>query len=254
MEDAVSALKAVIFDVDGTLVEFKYDAKEVSKRVRTFILCNGMPEDLFKPDEPLSDNIERLKVYLIQKGDKEHLLELKDGVEKIMLKYEMKAVRSTRMLEGVEETLNELRAKGLQLTVLSNAGSLSLGYLLRRFNLEDRFDHIVSRDECEAMKPSPDGVKKLLELVGAKNDEVVLVGDSVIDMMAAQRAGVMPVGVASGARTAPELKKAGAAFVLESVVELPSLLDDLKRGKAPKSVVAQSSLKTASRSDVTKDL
>lgn len=251
---SIMPIKAVILDMDGTVVEFRYNAGKAKKDLRSFIVLQGIPDDIFYEDEPLALNVDRIMRYLLERNELGKVAALKDGVEKITNKYEMAAARCTEVLDGAREALKTLCDEGYKVAIYTNSGRRALETVLKRFDLGNCFELVLTRNEVTRMKPHPDGVQKALEAFKVGPDEAVFVGDSVIDMMAAQRAGVMPVGVASGARTAPELKKAGAAFVLGSVVELPSLLDDLKNGKAEHAVKAQSGAKLASGSDVIKDL
>jgi phosphoglycolate phosphatase-like HAD superfamily hydrolase len=95
---------------------------------------------------------------------------------------------------------------------------------MKRFELGDCFQLVLTRNEVTKMKPHPDGVHKALEVLQVRPEETVFVGDGVIDMMAAVKAGVHPIGVVSGAKGEKELRAAGATHVIHSIKFLPALL------------------------------
>jgi pyrophosphatase PpaX len=223
-------IKAVILDMDGTVVEFRYNAGKAKKDLKAFITLQGIPDDIFYDDEPLAINVDRIKKFLLEKGDLSKVEILKDGVEKITTKYEMAAARSTTVFEGAREAIQKLYDMGLKVAVFTNSGRKALETIIKRFELESCFSCVLSRDEVRRMKPHPDGIEKALEdlKVGAK--EAMFVGDSVIDMLAATKAGVHAVGVVSGLRGENELRVAGAKHIIHSISDLPQFIKDFPDG------------------------
>jgi HAD superfamily hydrolase (TIGR01509 family) len=220
-------IKAVILDMDGTVVEFRYNAGKVKKDLRSFIVLQGISDDMFYEDEPLALNVDRIMKYLKENNELNKIETLKDGVEKITTKYEMAAARCTEVLEGAREALKKLCDEGYKVAVFTNSGRKALETVLKRFELGNCFELIITRDEVQRLKPHPEGVQKALDIFKVKPGEAVFVGDSVIDMMAAVQAGVHPIGVVSGAKGEKELREAGASEVIHSIKDLPALLDTL---------------------------
>ena len=217
-------IKAVILDMDGTVVEFRYNAGKAKKDLRSFIVLQGIPDDMFYEDEPLALNVDRIMKYLLDRKQLSKVAALKDGVQKITHKYEMAAARSTEVLDGAREALKNLCDKGYRVAIYTNSGRKALETVMKRFELGNCFELVLTRDEVTRMKPHPDGVQKALEIFGVRPEEAVFVGDSVIDMMAAVKAGVHPIGVVSGAKGEKELREAGAHYVIHSIKDLPKLL------------------------------
>lgn len=223
----IMPIKAVILDMDGTVVEFRYNAGKAKKDLRSFIVLQGIPDDIFYEDEPLALNVDRIMKYLLERNELGKVETLKDGVEKITNKYEMAAARCTEVVDGAREALKALCDEGYKVAIYTNSGRKALETVLKRFELGNCFEFVLTRNEVARMKPHPDGVQKALETLKIGPTEAVFVGDSVIDMMAATKAGVRPIGVVSGAKGEKELREAGAYEVIHSIKDLPALLERL---------------------------
>jgi len=223
-------IKAVILDMDGTVVEFRYNAGKAKKDLKAFITLQGIPDDIFYDDEPLAINVDRIKKFLLEKGDLSKVELLKDGVEKITTKYEMAAARSTTVFDGAREALNQLCEMGLKVAVFTNSGRRALETIMKRFELESCFCCVLSRDEVKRMKPHPDGIQKALDDLEVEPEEALFVGDAIIDMLAATKAGVHAVGVVSGLRGENELREAGASYIINSISDLPEFVTVFPEG------------------------
>lgn len=224
-------IKAVILDMDGTVVEFRYNAGKAKKDLKAFITLQGIPDDIFYDDEPLAINVDRVMKYLVEKRELGKVELLKDGVEKITGKYEMAAARSTAVFDGAREALVKLSEMGLKVAVFTNSGRRSLDTIINRFELGSCFCCILSRDEVPRMKPHPDGIEKALTDLEVSAQETMFVGDSVIDMVAAKKAGVHAIGVVSGIKGETELREAGAGYIIFSISDLPKFVEDFPNGK-----------------------
>jgi HAD superfamily hydrolase (TIGR01509 family) len=220
-------VRGLILDMDGTIVEFKYNAGKVKKELKAFITLQGIPDEIFFDEEPLAVNVDRVMKYLMEKNDLHKIPLLKDGVQKITSKYEMIAARNTQLLDGAEGALEKLSSMDLKLAVFTNSGKKAMDTVVNRFCLETRFCCLLCREDVNRMKPHPDGIEQALDKLTLTRDQVLFVGDSTIDMEAAVTAGVTPVGVVSGLRGEEELREAGACHIIDSIRDLPKLVWDL---------------------------
>ena len=103
-----------------------------------------------------------------------------------------------RVFEGLARTLDAIRRKGLRLGIVSGARAEVLE-LLRENGVLDRFDSIVLGADVSRRKPDPEGILKCLKELGAARDAAVYVGDTPVDIQASRAAGVRAVGVLTGA-------------------------------------------------------
>ena len=123
-----------------------------------------------------------------------------------------------RLFPDTLDTLSALRGAGVKTCVVTNRGMAS--FAVESAGLGQWVDAAVGADDVRRPKPDPEPVLKALELLGAGPGEAVYVGDTAIDIQAAQGAGVFAVGITTGAIGRGELERAGADQVIDRLGEL----------------------------------
>ncbi len=113
-------------------------------------------------------------------------------------------------------------------------------------NIAERFQSFVTRAQavygmpqlaiatCEDVtktKPDPEGILKLMDQLNLKSDEVIVLGDHVVDIQAAKAAGLHAIGISHGFGTPAELKEAGAIRVIEDLTTVPKVIEAHNDGK-----------------------
>jgi HAD superfamily hydrolase (TIGR01509 family) len=159
-----------IFDMDGTLTigvhDFAHMRRELGLQENVPILeaLNAMPQEL---SAPLWESLNEMEVYYAEK--------------------------SSPML-GVTEILQKLHSRGAQLAILTRNTMPVVERTLQACGIEHFFptEHILDRDSC-LPKPSPDGIRKLLDYWQADSDDTVMVGDYLFDLQAGKAAGAVTI-------------------------------------------------------------
>ena len=215
----MGAIGAVIFDVDGTLVDSndqharawvealaEYGYKVPFEQVRPLI---GMGGDKVLPiltglsaDEPKARKI----------GER------RDAI------FADRYLPQVRPLPGARDLLLRLKADGLKLAVASSSEKDLLKRLLNIVGTPDVFEKTASGDDAERSKPDPDIVHAALKALGEAPDLVAMIGDTPYDVEAALRAKVTPIAVRSGGWKDDDLK--GAVEIYDGPQELLQHLDD----------------------------
>ena len=108
------------------------------------------------------------------------------------------------------EVLEQLKAAGYRLGVVTTKIRMSTDKGLRLTGLYDYMEAIVTVDDVQNAKPHPEPVQRAIELLGGKPEETMMVGDSTVDMESALQAGAIPVGVAWSLKGEELLRKHGA--------------------------------------------
>jgi HAD superfamily hydrolase (TIGR01509 family) len=219
MESNRPGLRAVLLDVDGTLI----DSNDAHARAW---VDTG---DEF--DRPIQFGEVR---WLVGMGGDRVLPRLTgltedsdEGARMLERRGEIFRERYLPQLEPfprVRELLERLRADGLRLVVATSAGSEDLSALLKQAGIEDLIDAATSSDDADSSKPAPDIVAAALEQAGAPADRVAMLGDTPYDVKAAQRAGVPLIALRCGGWTDAELR--GAVEVYRDPAELLERYDD----------------------------
>lgn len=213
-------LKAVLLDLDGTLTNFNIDYFAARKAALQRIAAYGVSDQ---------DLTTHLSVYAMLKRTRTHLSEeshqkLRDEVYDLLREVEEKAAEAVTVIPLAKPTLEALKRMSLRVGVVTNNNRYATHRILERYSLLKEFDAIVTRDDCDELKPDPGTLLKALDMLSVGSDEAAYVGDAVIDIQAAQRAGVFMISVPSGPVPAGELIRAGPDFLISDLSELPRLL------------------------------
>lgn len=125
-----------------------------------------------------------------------------------------------RAVDGVPEMLDALVAAGSRLAVVSSKGADTVRRGLEAVGLRHDFEAVVGLEATTRHKPHPDPLLHAAQALSIDPAECAYVGDTVIDVRAAQAAGMRPVSVTWGAGTATELHAAGPDAVTTTAQEL----------------------------------
>lgn len=179
----------VIFDLDGTLVEFRYPSAEVRQSIIDLLRSLGIslpPEVVRRPTQDIFDEV----AIQVKKSCSLNLDEVMARVNEVIDLYEMKAAISTTIFEDAKNVLEALKNDGLKIALVTNNGRKATEYMLEKFELKGFFDIIVTRNDRLRLKPYPDGILWVINRVGASKTRTLFVGDSPIDVKASRAAGV----------------------------------------------------------------
>jgi HAD superfamily hydrolase (TIGR01509 family) len=125
--------------------------------------------------------------------------------------------------------LDSLRAQGWKLAVLTGAGR-HIGELLKHQGVDGYFVSIVHSERITRSKPDPEGLVLALKECGVSPEHAVLVGDRHFDIEAGKNGGVAAtVGITHGFGTRTELKAAGADYIIDSLAELPAVIQKIEQ-------------------------
>ena len=224
--------RAIIFDMDGTITRFNIDYVGM-RRVALAELDNM---NLRTPEMT-----EQLYLYLmLQKVrtavDEQTYEKLRKRLYGRLEDIEIKAAQEVILYPGVEETLRELRNRHIKLGLVTNNGSAGTYLTLDRFKIRTVFDSIVTRDDCSEMKPDAAPVRQVLAELNVQVEEAILVGDGVMDIIAAKAAGLRSVAVATGPADMRRLLQTEPDYVLGSINDLQILVEVLEAESGQKAV------------------
>jgi HAD superfamily hydrolase (TIGR01509 family) len=223
-------IKAVIFDLDGTIATFNLDYKTVRAEVRNLLLNSGIPASLLSVNENIFDMLNGMEIYLKNQGKPTSAMEkLRVEAMNIAEKYEMEAATQTSLLSGSTETLRDLKVRKLKLALCTINSEKSMDYILKRFNLTEYFDTTVPREKTAHIKPHPQHLQIALDTLKAKPQETLVVGDSPSDMQAARDLKTVAVGLPTGVSTTEQLTRSGANYIITNITDLPRLIEQINK-------------------------
>lgn len=209
--------KAVIFDLDGTLLDSLDDIVSVlNQTLKKF----GMAP------------VTRARAMTYIGNGARELVRLAIGEDNCGRLDEVLSVYKTayaacddglaKLYKGEKETLRELKERGVKLAVLTNKPHAAALKAEEIFFKEFAFDCFQGQEDGLPLKPSPEAVYRIIDKLGVKKEECLLVGDGETDVMTARNAGVDCASVLWGYRTREQLAAAGATRLVCEFRELKS--------------------------------
>jgi HAD superfamily hydrolase (TIGR01549 family) len=222
-------IKAVILDLDGTLVTFNLDIKACRTETIDYLVKQGFPRELFSMKETVFDMLAKTKKYLEENIEKQKIFfKIEKKVKSIVEKHEMNSAKKTKLFPGISETLKKLKHANLKLALCTISGKSATNFILTRFNLKHFFDLVITRDNVTEVKPHPEHLKVVLKLLFVLPQDSIMVGDSTKDVVCANSINVLSVGVTTGISSKDDLILSGAKYIISSANDLPKLVDQLK--------------------------
>lgn len=211
----------VLFDLDGTLVEYNIRGEEAKREFLDYIYSIGYPVQETDTSLPLG-----LIIKQLSKGSQEKAKELLITANHIYKKYELEAALSARPKDCVVETLIALKDRKIQIGVTTNNSKEAVMLSLKKAKLLQFMDAIVTREDVSEIKPSPEMLIKAARILNAPLNMCLHVGDSYVDVIAARSSGMMAVAVIGGVSTIEILNKYKPHFIINDLRSLITLIDD----------------------------
>lgn len=214
-----SRIKAICFDVDGTLSDTDDEwVSQLEHRLRLFgsgarplarwlVMASETPMNAvyhWLDALSLDDNFARMYERAIQKR--------KGAPQKFWL------------MAGARNLL-EILSQRFPLAVVSARDEMTTHAFLRQFELEGYFKTVATSQTCERTKPSPAPLIWAAQQMGVAPQNCLMVGDTTVDILAGRAAGAQTIGLLCGFGTQRELARAGADMILQHLKELHKLLE-----------------------------
>lgn len=213
---------AVLFDIDGTLLDSTYHHAFAWHRAFTRY---DIAVPLWKVHRAIGMGGDRLVAHVAgEEVEEEHGDELRDAWEQ---EYS-EVVAEVRPLAGATELIRKLAGEGYRVALASSGKKSFSEDAVKTLDVVDEVHTLTTADDAEESKPDPDILSSTLGRLEV--DRAAFVGDTPYDVEAATRLGLRTVGVLTGGFSRAELEEAGAALVVEALTEVLDLdWDDLLR-------------------------
>ena len=215
-------IKAVLFDLDGTLVD---SLKDLADSVNFALEKNGFPtHSLDKFNYFVGDGMVKLiERALPQNTDNKTFQKV---FNRYINHYKEHFTDSTLPYEGIIDLLNDLKNADIKLAVVSNKShEMTLKVIDKYFS--DTFDYVTGKKDGYPTKPDPKLTNMVMDSLGVRNSECVFIGDSGMDMAVAKNADCLGIGVSWGFRPTEELIENGADYIVNSPSQILDIIKDL---------------------------
>jgi len=207
-----------IFDLDGTLIDSKLD---IAKAVNlTLARMNLTSLEVSRILCFVGDGMRVLIERVLQEARKSKPTsrQAAEATDLFREEYAQHLLDSTRLYEGVAETLDRL--DWACLGVASNKPEDFSRRILSGLGLGSRFDIVLGGDSTPQRKPDPDPLLKVMAFCNVQSSETVMVGDSPTDILAGKAAGTFTCGISWGYRSREELEGSGCDLIVDRFADL----------------------------------
>jgi phosphoglycolate phosphatase len=183
---AVFMIKAIFFDMDGVLIDSVAAWFYIFNKTLKHFSHDEISREEFDEKVWARDFNIVSRVYFPGKSVKD-IREYFDELKEDFVSY-------LKVIEGVNETLSKLKEAGKKVAVVTNTHKSLAESMLKTHNLLDYFDFIIGADDSVKGKPEPDMLLTALDELNLAKEEVIFIGDTVWDRMAADNAGIRFIG------------------------------------------------------------
>jgi phosphoglycolate phosphatase-like HAD superfamily hydrolase len=219
----IAKVQAICFDIDGTLSETDDLFVDRLARVLLPIKLVMIKFDTKKAARRIIMGMESPGNWIYSIPDR---IGIDDEIASLMNKicYRMNHKSKFIIGEHIEELVCNISQK-YPLAIVTVRGEWETNIFLESTGLRKYFSIIVHGTTCEHTKPYPDPLIFAAEQFHLKPDQLLMVGDTTVDIETAKRAGAQSIGVLSGFGEERELQQSGADLILEATVEMSALFN-----------------------------
>lgn len=205
----LGSLKAVFFDLDGTLVKMNVDWEGMRGALKSLFGKYGVADIEFKP---LVEDIETA----LQEIPRKYQKEAGDSAWKIVERFEVRGAKDSSLLNGAKGIVEYLKSKGFYVAIISRNSKKAVEYALNKHGIGNV--HVVlSREDTSFSKPHPQPIIYALQRLKIENG--LMVGDHPFDIKSGRKAEVVTVGILTGSASKKVLEKEGADFIFNNLDE-----------------------------------
>lgn len=215
-------MKAVFFDLDGTLIDSLADLGQAVNRTLADLGFPAQPVERCR--EFIGEGARRLVERAIPVAFQGEEATVERALRLYQAHYESGWRDQTEVYPGMNELLERLAQRGVKLGVISNKPHRFTEMCVAHFFPQAKFELVLGQRDEVARKPDPAAAFEAAAWFGVGIESCCYVGDSGVDMAFAKAAGMRAIGVAWGFRDREELWKSGANEVVDDAGALESIL------------------------------
>ena len=215
--ESPSMIRTVVFDFEGTLVDFQWQLGPAQLELRRAFAVQG---------HAVSGSYAQMwNAAADEAVAAGRLHALRAALGPVYDRWDADALARWSPRPGAAALLARLAARGVAAAMVSNVGRSALVAALERFALQRGLAPVLSRDDVVHLKPHPEGVRAVLAMRGCATGQALFVGDSLADVAAARAAGVRVAIVRGGECDDAAVAAAGPDHFVSALDEVDALLD-----------------------------
>ncbi len=208
---------AIIFDLDGTLVD---TLEDIADAMNSVLLRRGYPTHEYGTYKIMvGEGLKNLTERCLPEAERSEA-NIAKCLAMMMEEYGKHYVEKSQLYGGISELLDTLTKAGLQMSILSNKADELTQKICSRLLQRWHFNVIMGHSERFPRKPNPASALHIAQCMNVEPEHILYLGDTAIDMQTANAAGMYAVGATWGFRGREELENGGARLIIDAPVEL----------------------------------
>ncbi len=181
--------RAILFDLEGTLVDFQWNLKGAAAEILGLLSKHGIDPDAFgaNPDYACLFNTTQKRITAWPQARANELIK---KLNVVYNKYDADALSRWQPYPDTIQVLDNLFASGCRMGLVTNCCGTAVNRVLEKFDLASYFELVISRNDIQQVKPHPEGLIAACRTLDLPPEDILFVGDSVNDILPANEIGM----------------------------------------------------------------
>jgi HAD superfamily hydrolase (TIGR01549 family) len=189
-------IKAIIWDLDGTLIDFKINSIGARRKVINILKKHGIPRNILSLQKSILDNVKTSRTLFEKQGiHSDKIQDIITEVNNAVIEIEHKAALNATLTKGIEDVLDFCKKNKIRQAVFTYNTYSNALLSLETTQISSYFEVIIGRDDINNLKPHPDHIKRICELLNVGFDEIIIIGDTNTDIEAALNVGAFSIAL-----------------------------------------------------------
>ncbi|EMT39283.1 HAD-superfamily hydrolase [Thermoanaerobacter thermohydrosulfuricus WC1] len=212
-------VKAVVFDLDGTLIDSKKDIAMAANKTLSELGLHTLPEDTIASFIGYGGEL-----FIKRCIGEKNIDKFEEAFKKFKENYSELCIIHTSLFPGVEEVLEFLKKRKINIALATNKMISLSKKILKHLEVEKYFSIMLGPEDVTNRKPHPEIIEILLQNLNVRPEETLYVGDSEIDVFCGKSAGVYTCAVTYGIGDIKSIIAADPDFIITDLTKLIILL------------------------------
>jgi HAD superfamily hydrolase (TIGR01549 family) len=189
-------IKAIVWDLDGTLIQFKIDFIKARKAAIKTLKKYRIPKNQLSLDKTILENVNASReIFKTMNYTDQEIKRIFKEVDEEIDKIEYEAAIQATLINGIDQVLEFVKAKKLKQAIYTYNSNKNAKISLEKVNLLHFFDVIAGRDDVSNPKPHPDHMLSICNKLGIKPPESLVIGDTHRDIEGAFNVGARSIAI-----------------------------------------------------------
>jgi HAD superfamily hydrolase (TIGR01549 family) len=211
------AIKAIVWDLDGTLIDFKIDYMRSRKKAIQILKQYNVPKNILTAKSSILENVNHAKKFFEASSfSNKKIKKIVTKIDKEIIKIEHEAALEAKIITGIDKVLEFAQSKNLKQAIFTFNTKKNTLISLKQAKIYQYFDFIVGRDNIENLKPHPDHLYSICEKLNVNPNEILVIGDTNRDIEAAINIGAHSIALNT---KIPKLIKQDAFNKADKIIE-----------------------------------